>query len=157
MTNSDWKTSVNELLSIFRQALLAVIPCIEKAHIRWKQGESYDEWDNITEALFSNIVCSSLAGAVLPEYSMARYDLRYKDYSNIDFILVETPNAATNMYIFVSYQTVVSPFDSVEVAEVNKDGKVLGYSTLDITDVTFLFVKRNGTTQIVLDEVVVPM
>jgi hypothetical protein len=35
MKNSEWKTSVNELLSIFRHALLAVIPWIEKAQIRW--------------------------------------------------------------------------------------------------------------------------
>jgi hypothetical protein len=49
------------------------------------------------------------------------------------------------------------PLDSVEVAEVNKEGKVLRYSTLNIDGLTFLFVKRNGTMQVVLNEIVVPL
>jgi hypothetical protein len=43
MTNK-WKTSVTELLAIFRGALLAIIPWLDRANIKWKEGgEAYDD------------------------------------------------------------------------------------------------------------------
>ena len=38
--NNNWKTSVNELLEIFRSALIAIIPWLEKARIKWKEGQA---------------------------------------------------------------------------------------------------------------------
>ena len=59
--DANWETSVKELLYIFRGALIAIIPWVEKAKIKWKEEEEiYDEWGNITVALYENIVCSSL-------------------------------------------------------------------------------------------------
>lgn len=47
IVNNNWKTSESELLTIFSGALLAIIPWLEKAKIKWKEGEAYNDWDNI--------------------------------------------------------------------------------------------------------------
>src|SRR5690606_20593651 len=86
--NNNWKTSVTELLVISRGALLAIIPWLEKAKIKWKEDEAYDDWDNIAESLYANIVCSSLIGEVATEYQITKYNFNYDNYSSVNFIEV---------------------------------------------------------------------
>lgn len=54
--SEKWNTSVTELIMVFRGALISIIPWLERAKIYWKNGESYDDWDNIVNALYENIV-----------------------------------------------------------------------------------------------------
>lgn len=138
-----WHTTVNELLSIFRGALIAIIPWIEKAQIKWKEGESYDDWDNISESLYKNIVCSSLISEVASEYYIAKYDLQYQEYSKIDFIQVMSNNYPDKQFAFVSYSSNQIPFDSVKVAELDKTFKVIGYLNLNLEDLDFAYVKNS--------------
>jgi hypothetical protein len=61
MAEYPWMTTVNEAVLIFREALLAVIPACEKGHIPWRDDESYDDWDLISDSLYRAFVVSALA------------------------------------------------------------------------------------------------
>jgi len=152
MSNS-WKTSVNELLSIFRGALLSLIPWLEKARINWKEGETYDDWDNIAEALYENIVCSSLTGEVTLEYKIAKYNFNYDDYNSIDFIGVKDKDNSEKKYAFVAFQNDSSPMNSIKVAVLNKIDKVVGYTILKYDDLEFVFIKNDNGQKKVIDKI----
>lgn len=149
---NNWKISINELLSIFRGALIAIIPWLEKAKIKWKEGEAYDDWDNIAESLYRNIVCSSLTGEVAPEYSIAKYNFHYEDYSFTDFIQVRSGSYLDKNFVFVSFQSNSSPFDAVKVVELNKSNKIVGYLTLILDDLEFAFIKNEDGKKVVISE-----
>lgn len=127
-------------MTIFRDALLALIPTFEKAKIAWKEGEAYDDFDNIVEALYNNIVCSSLTGEVASQYNIPRYWGRYDDYASMDFI--EVKNGIGKRFAFIAYQTEKIPFDTISEAD-----KVVGYSNIKFESATFIFIKNNNGTR----------
>jgi hypothetical protein len=148
--SNNWKTSVTELLAIFKGALLAIIPWLEKAKIKWKEGEAYDDWDNISESLYKNIVCSSLIGEIASENTIAKYNFNYDDYSSIDFIEVRSKENYEKKFAFVAFQTNSSPMDTVKVAELDKTNKVIGYTNLKFDSSKFVFVKNvNGKKEVI--------
>jgi len=148
--SENWKTSVTELLTILKGALLAIIPWLEKAKIKWKEDEAYDDWDNIAEALYKNIVCSSLTVEASRDYKIAKYDFNYDDYSSINFIEVIDKDNSKKRFAFVAFQSNFSPLDSVKVAELNKMDKVVNYTNLGFDGLEFTFVKHiNGKKEIV--------
>lgn len=153
MSNNKWQTSVTELLAIFNGALLALIPWLEKAKIKWKEGEAYDDWDNIAESLYNNIVCASLTGEVTYEYSMAKYNFNYDDYSVLDFIEVRSKNVSEKKFVFISFLSGVSPFDKVKVAQLDKDYKVIDYANLENNELLFLFIKRKKDKIEIIDKI----
>ena len=145
-----WKASVIELIIIFRGALLAIIPWIEKAKIKWKEGESYDDWDNIAESIYKNIVCSSLVGEVSSDYSIARYNFTYDDYESLDYIKVKNYKYAGKEFAFVGFRSNSAPLDSVKVAELNETNKVVGYTNLKLDGLEFVFIRNiNGKKDVV--------
>lgn len=162
INNNIWKTSVNELLHIFEGALLAVIPWLEKAKINWKEGEAYDDWDNIVEAIYGNIVYASLEcsplyisskGEVMCEYSIAKYNFHYEDYSSMDFIGVKCMNNPEKQYAFVAFQSNVTPFDSVKVAELDNKEKLLGYVSFKNENLEFSYIKRSDGIRKIIREI----
>ncbi len=148
--NNNWKTSVTQLLAIFRGALLAIIPWLEKAKIKWKEGEAYGDWDNIAESLYENIVCSSLTGEVASEYGIAKYNFDYNDYASINFIEVRGKDNSEKKFAFVTFQSNFYSFDSVKVAELDKMNQVVGYTNLKFDSLEFVFVKNiNGKKEVI--------
>lgn len=140
--NRIWKTSVEELLTIFRGALISITPWLEKARIKWKQGESYDDWDNIATTLFENIVCNSLISETMPKYSIAKYDFTYDCYSNLDYILAKSKKYIDKSLVFVSFQSQNSPLDIVKVAVIDKQEFVNEYLTFKMKELSFAFVNN---------------
>ena len=67
------KISVDELMRNFRGALIAIIPWLERAKIKWKRGESYDDWDSIAETLYTSIVLNSINSEMI-NTQVADYD-----------------------------------------------------------------------------------
>ena len=61
-----WRTSVTDLLEIFHDSLVALVPQMQRARIGWRNGVAYDDWDEIAETLFGKIVVASLQWS-LPE------------------------------------------------------------------------------------------
>ena len=148
-----WKTSVSELLSIFKGALLAIVPWVEKAKIEWSDENSYDDWDNIALALYQNIVCSSLEGEVKMNYSIAKYGFEYSDYSDLDYILVKSEMHSKKQLTFVSFKSFLEPFDGVKVAVLEKGDKVVGYLMLEMADLEFAYVKHIGGKKNIYEEI----
>lgn len=155
--DNNWTTSVNELIFIFRGALIAIIPWLEKAKIKWKEGEAYDDWDNIAESLYRNVVCSSLTGEIASDYSIAKYNFEYEDYSLIDFIQVRSKNYPDKCFAFVSFQSNSFPLDCVNVVELNEADKVLGNMNLKINDLEFNFVKNKKGKKEIINEIKVKL
>jgi hypothetical protein len=151
--SKNWRTSVTELLGIFRGALLAIIPWIEKAKIKWKEGEAYDDWDNIAESIYQNIVCSSLKGDVTSRYPIAKYNFHYENYSAIDFIQVKSECYSHKILAFVAFQSHSSPLDTLKVAEINTSDIVLGYLYLKHDELEFVFVKNTGGKKEIIDKI----
>lgn len=141
--NRKWITNVRELLVIFKEAITSIIPSLEKARINWKDGETYDEWDNIVESIFENIVFSTFIGEVLSEYNIAKYDFYYEDYSNINYIGVRNKEYLDKKFAFVSFQIDLLPIINIKVAELDELEKVISHTNLRFDDVEFYFVKNN--------------
>jgi hypothetical protein len=140
--NINWNTSVTELIRIFRGALLSIIPWLEKAKIKWNEGEAYDDWDNIVESLYLNLVCSTLNGEVSVENNIAKYNFTYSDYTTINFIEVKRKGNSEKRYIFVAFQSGFSPLDSVKVAIIDEVNKVVGHAIFKFDSLEFIFVKN---------------
>ncbi len=150
--NEMWSTTLNDLLYIFRNASIAIIPWLEKARIGWKEEEAYDDWDNIVNALYENIVCSSLFGEVSSEYDIAKYDFTLDSYANVNFILVKTRTDDGSDLAFVSFLNITTPMDMLKVAVLGSDGLVLEYRVIEYDEVEFVFVRRiNGGIELVTE------
>ncbi len=148
--NNNWKTTVTDLLVIFQGALISIIPWLEKAKIKWEDEEAYDDWDNIAESLFKNIVCSSLTGEILAEYKIAKYNFKNDDYSTLNLIEVKNNDNPEKKFVFIAFQSNSSPMDSIKVAVLDKADKVVGYDSLRFENLEFVFVKnRSGKKEIV--------
>lgn len=55
-----WTTTIGELVRIFHDALAAVAPILERARIHSDELRAYDDWDEIAQALFENVVVRSI-------------------------------------------------------------------------------------------------
>ncbi len=123
---STWHTSVNELLHVFQQSLTALLPVMEKAHIAWREGDAYDDWDEISQVLYRNIVGRSLAFASSSEADLdtilPHYDGICDSYANLNRIEVYGPDEE-NKGVFVALSTNEQPFDTVDFVPLGSDGR----------------------------------
>jgi hypothetical protein len=55
-----WRVTVDEMIQIFRQALIDLIPTFERARITWRGDQTYDDFERIPEALWDSIVADSV-------------------------------------------------------------------------------------------------
>ena len=140
--NNQFIVSVNELIKVFRDTLISVIPFLEKVKIEWRQGQSYDDWDNISMTLYQNIVCSSLYGEVRNEYPINKYEFAYNDFSKLDYILVYCKEYSDKKLAFISFQSVNTYLDYVKVAVLNNLEINIGYLELRQGNLEFSFNKR---------------
>lgn len=145
---NDLKISVNQLLEIFSGAIISLIPWLEKAKIEWLNGKSYDDWDKIVTALYQNIVCSTITGEVLSEYTIAKYEFQYSDYSNLEYIQAHSKDYADKKLAFISFQNISSPCDYVKVAILDDFEKVIAYIDLPNNDLEYSLLKyTNGSKE----------
>lgn len=151
--NNNWETTISELLAIYRGALIAIIPWLEKAKINWKEGESYDDWDKIAGTLYENIVYSSITGEISQNESIASYDFHYNDYSAIDSIQVISNEYSNSKFAFVSFQSIAFPMDTIEVAALNSSYKVIEYLTMKVEGSEFVLVKNSNGKKEIIDKI----
>lgn len=145
-----WNTSTNHLIDIFKGAIIALIPWLENAKINWKDGDAYDDWDNIVNVLFENIVCSSIIGEVSENHSIAKYNYFYDDYANVDFIIIKSDYYKNEKLAFISFQSVSNPFDSIKIAILNSSYKVVKSTTIRNKNINFKFCRnRNGKRELI--------
>lgn len=116
-----WKTSVDQLLELFRAGLIAVAPVADRAHINWADGSQYDDWDAIADGLYEGIVRMSVLhstecrGISIPRYGFwpsnhERYYISVKDKSG------------TSVGMFVSFSSRDTAFSHVRVQSADEQG-----------------------------------
>lgn len=111
--------TITRLLLNFRDALIAVVPMVEKVGMPWKRPDGYDEWDAIATALFDNlvkeIILQSLSDEERQDVTVAEYDLLQQDYAGASIIEVVHPSFVGARWRFHAFATMDNPFDLIEV------------------------------------------
>lgn len=117
---------------------------MEAAKIPWREGEAYDEWDSIAEALFQGIVVNNvrLSKEFTEELEMPKYAMMYESVRGFVRIVVEDKSQPGKSFLFFSFETGEKPFDTVRYLAVDADGKVneREQSTCPFHDARFFFV-----------------
>jgi hypothetical protein len=139
---AKWTTSVDELVRLFGDAIRALIPIAERAHMQWKAPDSYDDWDQICEAIYRSIVIGSIefaegAGASLP---LPDYDHRISSYEKNSFI---GNSNSKDEVAFVCFETEMSPFDTCLFALLDRNLNVVGNRRTATEDVKFNLGRRD--------------
>lgn len=125
---SRWNTNVDELLSLMREAIEALVPVVEKAHIPWRDNVAYDDWDAIAAVIYENIVVRSIRHAVgiRQDLALPKHDLVYPSYCDYDVISVETFGAPTEgIAAFIGFSSQTTPFEYVKWISITPSGEIL--------------------------------
>jgi hypothetical protein len=141
--NNIWKTSINELISIFRESLNSVIPSMEKGKIPWRKGESYDEWDDISHSLYKALIKTNLYKE-LEKSNLVNYDGYYENYSKYDYLLVKSKVYLDNSLVFYNFISKNEPHDYLEAMVIDKYENSIEILELKYENLDFSFVKKNG-------------
>ncbi len=92
MQEQFWKTSVEELITIFQGALNNLIPQLKKARIPIGIRPGVDAWDEITEALYRHIVEEAIRNALpeseMEDFRLPVYEMDYDNYWEMSYIEV---------------------------------------------------------------------
>ena len=125
-TMTTCQTTVKELLLLFRDALRALVPHMERARIAWRDGAAYDDWDAIAQVLYDKIVVASVRWS-LPDGEFERcefpdYNTSYPSYAGKTLILVS--GGDEERLVFHSFTTEKEPFDRVRACRADGEGRV---------------------------------
>jgi hypothetical protein len=111
-----WRTRVTDLLLIFREALQVLAPVVKKAGINYEDDLAYDDWDNIAQSLYTNIVERSVrsAAGLDEDLTLPSYAMLYERYEQNALILVLHPrHASAEPVVFHSFASRQGSFDTV--------------------------------------------
>jgi hypothetical protein len=150
MSGNPWITTVNEAVDIFRDALLAVIPSCERGHIPWRDDESYDDWDLISESLYRAFVVSALlySNEWKSPQELPRYGFHVEDYSGLSFL---SPAACPTELAFVCLLTDSSPLDTALFKRLDPAGKAIGEQSMPLDRVYFVLSARSAGSLAMID------
>lgn len=74
--NTPRQLPIDRLIEAFQACLLALIPQMEAVGLPWRDGEAYDDWDRIEEALFKSVISTPVE--FTPSEGASRPLRRYK-------------------------------------------------------------------------------
>lgn len=121
-----WQTTVDELLLVFRDALRALVPHVERVRIEWRDDSAYDDWDEIAQTLYEKIVVSTLQWSMEEEErehcKLPSYNMSYASYAGKTVIVMN--GASDERLVFHSFTTENEPFDKVRACKVDREGRV---------------------------------
>jgi hypothetical protein len=150
--SAPWTTSVDELIRLFRDALVALVPIAERARMSWREPDAYDDWDQICQAIYRSIVIGSIEFTrdipnMLP---IPQYDDRIASYKETSFI---TDAVSAGELAFICFETAAAPFDRCLFAVLNDGGQIVGYQRKPTADLRFVLARRDTTTTTYVDGV----
>ena len=92
---------------------------MDRARIPWRDHEAYDDWADIAQTLYANIVVRSIETACNDrDLVLPRYHIVYPEYSATSLIALGTSGRLNkDTCAFIGFKSVVSPFDHVLFAE----------------------------------------
>lgn len=113
MESRTLNATIQELLLIFREALVSLIPSMEKAKIPWRDPDAYDDWDSIALQIFSSIVENTCREVIDGAFPMPQYGIAMGDYSESSFIDVSSTDNKFSNCALICLTTRNLPFDTV--------------------------------------------
>ena len=115
-----WHVTIDDLVHIFRNGLIDLIPTFERAKINWR-SDPYDDFDRIAEALYDSIVRDSVANGTDVEnaISIARYAMLGPG-KTCSRILVNDVRQGLALLDLVTNQ---QPFDTIELVKLGPEGE----------------------------------
>ena len=118
--------TITDVLLNFRQALLAILPAVERVGIPWRRPDAYDDWDAITSVMFNTLVVEvfrwSVASSTSGLFKMPGYDLLLESYAGLCVLEVRHAALQGGRHLFHSFGTHDSPFDMIEVRRISETG-----------------------------------
>ena len=116
---------VTELVVVFRDCLRALVPHVTKVGIEWEDGKSHDEWDKITQALYSAIVAGAISytvegegfgelmpyGMVMPDYAQKSFLFSAQFGPTAPFLMLEGMEPSFDIAVFLELDSAGKPTD----------------------------------------------
>jgi len=144
---------VSDLVSVFRESLIALVPILEKVGVTWPNAngyEGYDQWDEIAETLFDNVVIDPIFYAITAESResllWSKYDINYQDYSSLSYVLVR-PETSSELLdarlVFLRFSSKECLFDTVSCVPINEQGFRITADTVSLNVVGAKFSFRH--------------
>jgi hypothetical protein len=157
-SQAKWTTSLDALIRVFGDAIRTLVPIAERAHMRWKEPDSYDDWDHICEAIFRSIVIGSIefSEGTSTSLPVPNYDRRISSYERHSFI---GDSNSKDSVAFICFETETSPFDACLFAVLDRNLDIVGKRRVAATSVKFNLSSRDresGALQL-LDELTVSL
>lgn len=146
MTNlHQHDTSVQELVLAFRKALVVLTPLMDQVGIAWRDADAYDDWDEICQVLYKNIVMRSIEFSTTlgNELEAPEYGMVYPSYGELSFVeLLGRTFDPGRCQVFVGFSSRAQPFDSVRYQTICRpDFSAVGEpKIIPIDEVSFRFV-----------------
>lgn len=117
-SGTRWTTTVGELVGIFRDALAAVAPILERARVHSDELRSNDDWDEIAQALFENVVVRSIRWSQEADHDidLGRYAMLGQPSGYAPRLLVRGDRGD----VWRTFHSIVSrqqPFDTVKAMD----------------------------------------
>jgi len=121
-------TTVDELMIHFREALVALLPTMDKMMVAWRDEEAYEDWEAITEVLFERLVVESIRWS-LPEsehatFKMAPYGVFLDSYVGFTFVSTIGPEVSATPSAFLSFATTQAPLDTACLRQLDDHGRL---------------------------------
>jgi hypothetical protein len=136
MESSNEEMGIDALMRCLQGAIEAVIPWAVKTGLPVNDGNSYDDWDRIEEALYQSFICDAIYydspdGCPLPLYGFV-----IPTYRNSTFIRVSSPESDREN-AFVDFSIVENRVEYVMVACLDRERDVIGYTYLSPSFCTY--------------------
>ena len=155
--DAAWHTSVTELVSILQESFISLVPILERSHVPWRDGDSYDQWDAIAEVLFATLCREPLEWAIGSDLGLAPYDMEVADYSDCSFIVALHQELPPGRAALQRLRTVQMPFDTIEVALLDQGFHATGSATVPLRECRFeVSVPQAAEARHLFDRLIVP-
>jgi hypothetical protein len=107
--------SANEAVGLYRDALVAVLPVMERADIPLNGDQVYDPWEDIERTLYQSIIGSCVDNS--PLLPLAPYGMTLRNYAGHSFLVSAKMQSAA----FVQLHTGLAPFDEAVFSELGSN------------------------------------
>jgi hypothetical protein len=150
MPSERWVTSVDELVQIFRAALIALVPIADRAHMPWREPNNYDDWDSIAAAIYESVVSRSLEESSEWDKfdAVPKYDKRTDCYSNSSYLTTKDESGAC---AFICFETKSFPFDTSLFGRLDESNVVISFERRKTDSVGFVLAGRSGDVVTIVD------
>ena len=130
MKSGQIRYSVSDLLSKYRDALIAVVPMAEHVRLPWRDPDAYDDWDAIASSLYEGLVGEvvrwSLSCCGGNRFVLPKYDIALEDYAGFSTIECACEGESLQRMVFLRFESESCTFDQAGLVHVSSSGKRLG-------------------------------